>query len=301
MSSINLPLNGVVKTYKAAVATAANLPGSDNTAGDVRAVIDTGLMYVWSGTAWQTAAPGVGTVTSVGLVDNTGLFNITGSPVLGAGDLTLNSLKTVGANKFFAAPNGSDAAPSFRAIVAADIPTLNQNTSGTAANITASSNTSLTTLSNLSTVGTITSGTWSGTAIAINKGGTGATTANDALNAFLPSQIGKTNQTLVTDGSNTSWAPRGNYMPVATKTGNYTLTATDCLILCDPTTGTITLTLPAAVANQIYVIKRITGGPNQLRVNTTSSQTIDGSVYITIPTLYQSVTLVSDGANWFII
>jgi hypothetical protein len=46
------------------------------------------------------------------------------------------------------------------------VPTWNQNTTGTAANITASSNTSLTSLANLVTVGTITSGTWNGTAIA---------------------------------------------------------------------------------------------------------------------------------------
>jgi hypothetical protein len=39
------------------------------------------------------------------------------------------------ANYFFAAPNGSAGAPSFRAIVAADLPTLNQNTTGTAANL----------------------------------------------------------------------------------------------------------------------------------------------------------------------
>jgi hypothetical protein len=46
-----------------------------------------------------------------------------------------------------------------------------------AGNITATSNTTLTSLSNLNTVGTITSGVWSGTTVAIEKGGTGATTA----------------------------------------------------------------------------------------------------------------------------
>lgn len=40
------------------------------------------------------------------------------------------------ANQFFAAPNGSAGVPSFRAIVAADIPTLNQNTTGSAATLT---------------------------------------------------------------------------------------------------------------------------------------------------------------------
>lgn len=39
------------------------------------------------------------------------------------------------ANYFYAAPNGSSGTGSWRAIVAADIPTLNQNTTGTAANL----------------------------------------------------------------------------------------------------------------------------------------------------------------------
>jgi uncharacterized protein (TIGR02145 family) len=55
--------------------------------------------------------------------------------------------------------------------------TGNAVTATTAGNITATTNTTLTSLSNLSTVGTITSGVWSGTAVAIEKGGTGATTA----------------------------------------------------------------------------------------------------------------------------
>lgn len=69
------------------------------------------------------------------------------------------------------ASSASDATPTFRKLVAADFPTLNQNSTGNAAtatlataatsalNITASSNTSLTSLSNLNTVGTLTSGT----------------------------------------------------------------------------------------------------------------------------------------------
>ena len=47
----------------------------------------------------------------------------------------------------------------------------------TAGNITATTNTTLTSLSNLATVGTITSGVWSGTAVAVEKGGTGLTSA----------------------------------------------------------------------------------------------------------------------------
>ena len=50
----------------------------------------------------------------------------------GYGD-TLNPYASKTANHVLAAPNGSAGVPTFRAVVAADIPTLNQNTTGTAA------------------------------------------------------------------------------------------------------------------------------------------------------------------------
>ena len=53
----------------------------------------------------------------------------------GYGD-TLNPYASKTANFVLAAPNGSAGVPTFRAVVAADIPTLNQNTSGNAATAT---------------------------------------------------------------------------------------------------------------------------------------------------------------------
>ena len=64
-----------------------------------------------------------------------------------------------------------------------NFPILNQNTTGNAAtatyagNITATSNTTLISLPNLNTVGTIANGVWSATTIDIAHGGTGLTTA----------------------------------------------------------------------------------------------------------------------------
>ena len=77
---------------------------------------------------------GTGTVTSVGL-SLPAIFTVSGSPVTTTGTLTA-ALASQTANYFFAAPNGSAGAPTFRAIVAADVPTLNQNTTGTASNVT---------------------------------------------------------------------------------------------------------------------------------------------------------------------
>ena len=73
-------------------------------------------------------------------------------------------------------------------------PTFNQNTTGTAANITASSNSSLTTLSSLSLPGSQVSGNISGNAgnvtgtVAIANGGTGQTTAAAAITALTGTQ-----------------------------------------------------------------------------------------------------------------
>jgi hypothetical protein len=64
--------------------------------------------------------------------------------------------------------------------------------------------------------------------------------------------------------------------------------------------NTISITLPTAIANQsIYTIKN--NGTGVITINTTSSQTIDGSISITLPVRYEAVSLVSDGSNWNII
>ena len=82
---------------------------------------------------------GSGTVTSVtgtSPVVSSGGATPAISLASGYGD-TLNPYASKTANFVLAAPNGSAGAPTFRAIVAADIPTLNQNTSGTAAGLSA--------------------------------------------------------------------------------------------------------------------------------------------------------------------
>lgn len=79
---------------------------------------------------------GSGTVTSVGL-SLPAEFNVTGTPVTTTGTLT-GAWANQTTNKVFASPNGSTGTPTFRALVAADIPTI--PASGvTGANLTAAS------------------------------------------------------------------------------------------------------------------------------------------------------------------
>jgi hypothetical protein len=63
---------------------------------------------------------------------------------------TQNPYASKTANYVLAAPNGSAGVPTFRAIVAADIPTLNQNTTGTAATVTGAAQTAITSVGTLS-------------------------------------------------------------------------------------------------------------------------------------------------------
>ena len=88
----------------------------------------------------------------------------------GYGD-TQNPFASKTANYFLAAPNGSAGSPTFRAMVAADVPTLNQNTTGSAGSV-ATTNFSIvesggkllfkygaTTIASMSSTGVITSAT----------------------------------------------------------------------------------------------------------------------------------------------
>jgi len=84
--------------------------------------------------------------------------------------------------------------------------------------------------------------TYSGTALPIANGGSGQTTANAALNAFLPSQATHTGKVLQTDGANTSWVAKasGTVTSVGVSTGTSGVGVTGSPVT---TAGTIDLDL----------------------------------------------------------
>lgn len=84
--------------------------------------------------ATSTTTPAITLTTTV-----TGVLKGNGTAISAAAAADLNSAYgSQTANYFLAAPNGTAGNPSFRAIVAADIPILNQNTTGSAASATTS-------------------------------------------------------------------------------------------------------------------------------------------------------------------
>jgi len=106
-----------------------------NGAGGFNAVtVGTGLSFT-TGTLSATNAGTVTSVTGTSPVASSGGATPAISLSSGYGD-TQNPYASKTANFVLAAPNGTAGVPTFRAIVAADIPTLNQNTTGSAATLT---------------------------------------------------------------------------------------------------------------------------------------------------------------------
>lgn len=111
--------------------------------GSAARIIDFSTVGAYAATNPSGFTSNAGTVTSVGGTGTVSGLTLTGT-VIASGNLTLGGTLAVTAsnfasqtaNTFLCAPNGAAGVPTFRAIVAADIPTLNQNTTGTAANVT---------------------------------------------------------------------------------------------------------------------------------------------------------------------
>ena len=186
------------------------------------------------------AATGSGTVTSVGGTGTVSGLTLTGT-VTTSGNLTLGGTLSVTpsdfasqtANTFLAAPNGAPGAPTFRAMLAADVPTLNQNTTGTSANVTGT--------------------------VAVANGGTGQTSYTDGQ-LLIGNTTGNTlTKTTLTAGSGiTITNGAGSITIDATSGGGGTVTSvalsggtTGLTVSGSPitTSGTITLAGTLAVAN----------------------------------------------------
>jgi len=82
-------------------------------------------------------------------------------------------------------------------------------------------------------------------------------------------------------------------------TSDYTLTTTDNVVI---SAGHNTITLPTAAGatGTTYTIKR-NYSDDVVVVDTTSAETIDGETEWILGANYQSITVVSNGTNWFII
>ena len=168
-------------------------------------------------TAASSGAAPVTSVTGTSPVVSSGGATPAISLAAAYGD-TLNPYASKTANFILAAPNGSAGVPTFRAVVATDIPTLNQNTTGTASNVTGT--------------------------VAIANGGTGQTTAAAAFNALSP--VTSTGDLIIGNGTNSATR-------LAIGANSYVLTSNGTTATWAVATGSgATITNDTTTASNLY-------------------------------------------------
>lgn len=74
------------------------------------------------------------------------------------------------------------------------------------------------------------------------------------------------------------------------------------IIFCDTSSNSIIITLPSPAVIPIIEIKRIVNNVNSVTVNPNASETIEGGASLVLgPGSRSSVSLVSDGTNWWVV
>jgi len=268
---ISFIVNGAVNTTDAIT---INTNGSIAFNGQVGTAGQVLQSNATSAPTWVNAGTGSGTVTSVNATVPA-FLSVTGGPITTTGTLAIsysgtalpianggtgattqqdaiNALAGSVQNSRFLAGNGTNV--TMRAIAVVDVPTLNQNTTGTAANVTGT--------------------------VAIANGGTGQTTASAAFNALSPITttgdlilgngtnsatrlgIGANGYVLTSNGTTASWAAGGggSSTSIANGTSNVSIATSN---------GAVTVA---------------TNGATAITVDTNQNATFNSTGALTLPT-----------------
>ena len=278
--------SGTVTSVAATAGTGISITGSPittsgtlnitNTAPDQTVALTQGGTTTITGTypnfTVSSADQFQGTVTSVtgtSPVVSTGGATPAISLAASYGD-TQNPYASKTANFVLAAPNGTAGVPTFRAVVAADIPTLNQSTTGSAATLTTTRAIYGNNFDGSAALTQIIASTYGGTGNGFTKF-TGATTAEktytlpDASSTILTTNAavtvgqGGTGQTSYTNGQLLIGNTTGNTLTKATLsagTGISITNGTGSISIASTATGTVT-----SVAATVPAFLSITGSP----------------------------------------
>jgi len=90
-------------------------------------------------------------------------------------------------------------------------------------------------------------------------------------------------------------------------TTNYTITTSDTVVLCDATATNTILTLPnpslcydgTNFASVKFTVSKIDSSTNTVTVNPFSTDTINGTLSLSLTIQNESVSFVTDGTNWY--
>ena len=261
--------------------TASNVTGTVAVANGGTGLTTTpanGALDIGNGTGFTrttlTAGTGVTITNASGSItiaaSGTGVTSVTGtSPVVSSGGTTpaislataygdtLNPYASKTANYVLAAPNGTAGVPTFRAIVAADIPTLNQNTTGTASNVTG--------------------------IVAVANGGTGVTSSSGANSVVLRDSNGNITTNCLFEGYTNQVASGTTVVLTASSVQNWIITGSggQTIKLPDATT------LPAG-ATFTFNNNQSSGTLVIQNNSSTTVATVQSGSYITVVLLINS-------------
>ena len=269
------------------------------------------------------ASGGVGTVTNV--ATGTGL---TGGPITSNGTISLANTAVVAADYGSASQVGTFTVDAQGRLTAAANVAINisvANVSGAVPNtVNVIAGTGLSGGGNLASNITVslantavTAGSYGSTTqvaqITIDAQGRITAAANVAVSGGGGGGTGNvvSNVVTITVGDNISWTNATSVVlswinsssSVVTWTNTvYSITNNNATILVNHPSAPFGVLLPSAstVVGQQYQIKKIDSSANAVTVSTTSSQTIDGNLTYSLATIYKSVTLQSDGSNYYI-
>lgn len=247
-----------------------------------------GQVLTSNGTTLTWTTPTTGTVTSVSgtsPVVSSGGNTPAISLASGYGD-TQNPYASKTANYVLAAPNGSAGAPTFRALVAADIPALSYAPTAGSTSIT--------------TLGTIGTGTWQGTSISTTytdaKVTSATAVAGTGISVTSVTTTGAATHTITNTGVTSAAAGTG--ISVSGSTGGVTFTNTGVTSLAagngmsvSGSTGAVTITATGATLNsQAGAYTLVAGDAGKIVANTTGGFVVNNSVFSAgnIVTLYNN-------------
>jgi hypothetical protein len=270
----------------------ADLPASGVTANTYGSstlvpVITVNSKGVITGVSTASISSGSGTVTTVSVVSANGfagtVANATTTPAITLTTSITGLLKGDG-TAISAATSGTDYSAGTSALttgilksttstgaltiaVAADFPTLNQNTTGTAANVTG--------------------------IVAVANGGTGTAT---------PSLVAGTNVTVTGTWPNQTIAASGGggsaTKTISNKTAAYTVVAGDLGTIINCTSGTFTVSLTAAATlGAGFTCTIWNTGTGAITIDPAGAETIDGKTTL-ILRAGEGTDIVCDGTNW---
>lgn len=124
---------------------------------------------------------------------------------------------------------------------------------------------------------------------------------------IIPIGIAKSSTNLIINSAGSSTAilitgaGNGVYVNVNTYTTNTTLTNANDVVLVNAASGAATMTLPVPSAGKAITVKKIDSSVNLVNIIPAGSETIDGMNNRSLLSRNDSIDVVTDGTNWYIV